>query len=565
MPAYEEILPKKRFVILFLTLAFLVIYSPFQLNNWELRRREDRYAAIAYEMDLTHPNTIVHGEQMPFHYPLYPWLAALLFKTGMGFEFCMRIVSVISLAAISILVWETGKRAVGVQTATVAAAMMFSSLIIVEKSMDGYPHLTALLFLFAAWLSWFTYGVARGEWNKAWIVSFFFCGMGFYTLGWTAIIYFLFPLIFMRRPMTVWSKLKKPGFIAGILILLAFMFIWAAPRWYTSTDVPLYLMPDLSIDWKDYLKHLIYFPLELFFRFMPWSLIAWPVFCVAYFPLDKNPIFSRFLRTIVISLFFLLWFKPFINSRDIIFLAPPLSVLCGINYWLLVRRHGRQLHGVMKVLSYASAGLGIAIIFFYTTSFPWSLNLTFIPENLSFKTTCKWVGIIQATAAVVVAISAITMVKKKLNVCMHLLLICVSFSLCFWAVNIPYRSQKQMKKRFGIALASALKKDMGLTEKEDFPEDLTVYIGPAIRGLYVPCLYMKTRVRKIHSLDEFPVQENPVYVLATKYPVSSKRSWEYVTPKDIINAEQNPYIYRNTRFYIFKGTKLKTKKNRHET
>ena len=52
-----------------------------------------------------------------------------------------------------------------------------------------------------------------------------------------------------------------------------------------------------------YLKDILVYPFQLAFRFLPWTFLAWPAFCVAYYPLDKNPIFSRFLRTIFLSLF----------------------------------------------------------------------------------------------------------------------------------------------------------------------------------------------------------------------------------------------------------------------
>ena len=310
-------------------------------------------------------------------------------------------------------------------------------------------------------------------------------------------------------------------------------------------------------EFKEYLTKILTFPLDVCFRFMPWSLLAWPAFCVAYFPLDKNPLFSRFLRTIFISLFFFLWLGPFLNSRDLIFLAPPLSIMCGINYWLFVRRHGHQMHTFLTVLSYTLIALGILIIIFYSTSFPWSLDIAFLPQNLEFRHSYKLFGILQASAAIACAVFAIIMVRKGLNVVMHTLLICVALGLCFWAINVPYRSQKQNKKAFGEALASALKKEMGLKENDPIPDDVIVYKGPGILGLNVSCLYMGTKVKKIHSLEELPIARKTVYMITTKYPVSNKRSWDYVTPKDIISDAKNPYIYKHTRFYILKGTKLK--------
>lgn len=561
MPAYEEALPKRWFSIIFLTIAFLLIYSPFQLNNWQLRRREDRYAAIAYEMNVKRPNTVVHGEQIPFCYPLFPWLTAWAWKAGLSFEYALRLISVFSLALLTVLVWEAGRRALDMQTAVVAAAMFFSTSIIVEKAVDGYPHFTGLLFVFSAWLAWFTYGVARGQWNKAWIISFCLSGLGFYTLGWTAVLLFLFPLIFMRRPMTVWPKLKKPGFLLGMAIQTALVLIWTIPRWHMGTDIPFRSMQLFPGDFQDYYVKVIRFPFDVFFRFMPWSLIAWPAFCVAYFPLDKNPIFSRFLRTIFISLFFLLWLGPFIDSRVMIFLAPPLSIMCGINYWLFIRRHGHQIHKVLKFLSYSTIVIGLMIILFYATSFPWSLDFGMMPENLEFRDSYKCLGILQAVIAISLSVTAIVLQRKNLQVYMHILMICVAFGLCFWAVNIPYKSQDHDKKALGTAFAAVLKKDLGLIENEPFPKDFVVYKGPGILGLYVPCVYTGAKVKKIHSLDELPDNKDVVYMITTEYPVSNKRSWDYVTPKDIISGAEDPYIYSETRFYILKGKKLEQLKD----
>jgi len=562
MPAYEETIPTKKIIAGFLLLAFFLIYSPFQLDNWQLRRRESRYAAIAYEMNLTQPNTIIHGEQVPFHYPLYPWLAAVLHKLGFNLEFALRILSVLSLAAISVLVWEAGRRSVDLQTGVVAAAMMFSSIIIIEKTLDGYPHFTALLFISAAWFSWFTLGVAKSKWNTAWIVSFLFCGFGFYTLGWTAVIYFIFPLIFMRRPMTVWPKLKKTGFWIGLLILLTFVLAWGIPRWYTGYDLPFQSVQLFPMTIKEYFLHIIFFPMDIVFRFLPWSILAWPAFCVAFIPLDKNPIFSRFLRTILISLFFLLCFSPFTDARDEIFLAPALSVLCGINYWLLIRRHGHQLHRYLRIFAYCSAVVAIGIIFFYLTDFPWKLDISFIPSELSFRSKNFGEGLLQAFLSLVCAIFVIISSKRGLHVFSHALFVSVSAALIFWSVIIPYRSTHNRDKEMGKAFATVLKKDIHLKQSVPFPSDLVVYKGPGILGLVAPCLYMDTKVRKIHKIEDIPEAQNIVYMIGTDFPVSGNRTWINITPRSKTDSKdsENPFVYKNTRFYIFKGIKNSTGK-----
>jgi hypothetical protein len=326
--------------IVILATAFFLIYSPFQFKDRELYWREADYAAMAGEIDFVLPLTLAHGKIIPQTYPLFPWLAGYMSRIlGFDMAFSLRFISVASLAIIALLVWETGRRAAGPEAAMVGVATVISANVMIEKGLDGYPNMTALMFLFAAWLVWFTFGVVRSHWNKAWIYSSLLCGLSFYTIGWSAIVYFFFPLIFMRRPLTLWPKLKKPGFAVAVGIILFFILFWGIPRWSVGTDIPFKNNPLTRGLLDGYFKHIIEFPFDLVIRFLPWSIIAWPPFCVAFFPLDKNPIFSRFMRIIFISLFFLLWFSPVAGTRDMIILLPPLSILIGMNYWLLARRY----------------------------------------------------------------------------------------------------------------------------------------------------------------------------------------------------------------------------------
>ena len=551
MPAYEEKLPTKWKSLLLLLFTFATIYFPLQLGDWELRWREDRYAAMAAEMNLSHPNTIAHGEQIPFSSPVFPWLTAVMHRTtDLSLEFCMRLLSVASVAILAILAWEAGRRANDLQTAIVAAAMVLSSAIVMEKATDGYPHFTGLMFLFAAWLTWFTFGVARGQWNRAWIFSFFLASMAFYTVGWVAILVFIFPLIFMRRPMTVWPKLTKPGFFAGLAMLIFFILIWVLPRWMAEGQTP-FRDFSISIDRPEkYIKHLIFFPFAIASRYLPWTFIAWPAFCVAYFPLDKNPIFSRFLRTIVISLFFLLWISPATDARDFIYIGPPLAVLCGINYWLLVRRHGHQLGTLFRFFLYLCAALSAGIIIFYLLPTSVLVRIPYLKGNIAFHDINRQRGVIQSALALLVALLAIRSHEKR-PLYSHIIMISVSVGLCIWAVHIPYRQLHSEKRRLGTAFANAIKEDMHLSPSENLPDSLTVFKGPGIIGFYAPCIYMNTKVKKVHKISEIPEDLDPVYMIVIKYPKSTERKWDYIPDG------KKPFVYGDENFYIIKGTKIK--------
>ncbi len=549
---YEEKQPLTGKSIILLIFAFAAIYSPLQLGDWELRWREDRHATIAYEIDLARPYTIAHGEQIPMAAPIFPWLTSLLHRTGLSFAFCMRLISIASLAGLIILAWVAGKRAKDLQTAVVAAAMLCSSIVIMEKATDGYPNLTGLLFLFSAWLSWFTFGVARGKWNSAWIISFFFCGMTFYTISWFGIILFIVPLIFMRRPMTIWPKLAKPGFFIGLLLLILLISIWVIPRLILAEQIP-FKKIDLSIDTPmEYLSHLIKFPFAICSRYFPWIFLAWPAFCVAYFPLDKNPIFSRFLRTIVISIFFLLWLSPSTDTRNYIYIAPPLAILCGMNYWLLVRRHGYALHLIFRYFLYSIMLLATGIILFYVLPEAFLLQIPYLEKHeITFRAGNTLLGILQATLALLITLVIARVPAKKISVYTHLLLICITGSICFWAVHIPYRKQLTPKTDLGIELKNALKTDLKLSKDQELPADLTVFEGPDITGLDASYIYMEAKVKKLHKLSNLPENISTIYIITAQFPAFAKRKWNYVIPKE------NPLMYKQKVLYLLKGVKIK--------
>lgn len=559
MPKYEEPTPRKVGMALLLTLAFLAIYSPFQLGSWELRWREERYAAIALEINPALPNTVVHGEQIPYSHPVFPLLVSWVHKLGLPIELALRLVSVSAVAILAILAWEAGRRALSEQAGIVAAAMMCSAVIVVEKAMDGYPDFTVILFLVSAWLSWFTFGVARGNWNKAWIIAFAFCALAFHTGGWRTVALFICPLIFMRRPMTVWPKLRKPGFAIGVAILTASILGWVVPRWLAAGETP-FRVALLSDEFKGYLRHLATFPIDTTLRFLPWTILAWPAFCVAYFPLDENPIFSRFLRTIVISLFFLFWLTPFFDTRSIACLAFPLSVLCGMNYWLIIRRHGTTLHKFLRTYSILCIPAAILGIAFYLLPASLLNSLPLLPNgSLDFRTANMFPGLAQLSAALIIAVVLITLSNKnKLKVFEHALGASVITALFFWSLNAPYKALKNDKRQLGEAFATALRHDMRLPDDTPFPKDLVVYKAPDIVGLYAPCVYMGTPVIKIHSLDALPNDSKTVYMIALKFPVSGERSWEYLTPKTPESGTSDPFDYKKSKYkarlHLLKGT-----------
>ncbi len=548
---YEETAIDGMKAVAVLVIVFVVLYSPWSLGMRELFSQEGKFAAMAIEMDLFRPSAVAHGEMLSYYYPLFPWLSALFYKAGVGVELGLRLVSVLSLAVLGLAVFEAGRRSADTQSGVVACAFVISTMIAIEKAVDGYPDALGGLLIFLAWLAWFTYGAARNSWNSAWIVSCFFCGMAFYSIGWVAIFYFFFPLIFMERPLTIWQKLRLPGFFCGLTILLLFVMLWGWPRWFIGTDIPFKSLPFSSemstFDFKSslisYVVDAAVFPFAVAWFFMPWSVIAWTPFCVAFHPLDKNPIFSRFLRTIFISLFFLFCLSPFTQTRDLLLLLPPLAVLSGMNYWLLVRRHGVQL---MRFVRWAlTAAVVVATAVFVILAIParWWNSLVarselfeLFPNGLGFLNDffIKEFGLVQVGVALLFGMYLLKTFKKGMILWTRLLAVCGIFATCHWALIVPYKSQPAESRKVARAIVEALGKK--------YSPRMVIYKAH-FSDLYLLGCYLGCGIKRIHNLKELPPNEKSVYLLSFDAPALPERRW----------AKLSLQYYKEKDLYLWEG------------
>lgn len=518
MGLYKENKINTFILILLLVTVFLAIFCPWRLGERELYWDEDYYAVQTLELDNFPATTFAHGEFTYNSSPLFPLIVAKLkSELSLPVEFILRLVSVLALAALACLVWIAAKNAGGVQAAAVATAVMISSNIVIEKAIDGYPDTLTLLFLMSGWLVWFSLGVGRGRWNLAWILGFFFCGLAFYTQGFIAVLYFVLPLIFMRRPMTIWHKLKKPGFPVGLFILLLFVLLWWLPHLIFVGDVEIRPLVFEGEEIWDYLQHLALFPIDMVIRFMPWSILAWVPFCVAFMPLDKTPIFSRFLRTLFFGIFFTLWLMPNFESRSMLILIPPVAILIGTNYGLFIRRYGRYFPKFYSCLGWLSILCAGVIMGLYFGPEEWIVSIVSFSRGIAFRDLVSNQINAYIAAGLMVLIGFVLMLRRKVQIWIVIMFLGCVPGLFLWSVIVPYKAQAYGKQQLGKQLREIL-------QKEKIPANEIIY-KIDIKDLYGECYYMGYQVKKIYTLKELPKDKEKVYLISTEYPQEPGREW----------------------------------------
>ena len=523
--------------LLLLGVSFLFVVSPWLLELRDLFWGEGAYAAMTAELDSFPPLLKLHGVIVPGSYPLYPLLVKGLSLAGFGMEFCLRIVPGAALLILCGIVFISCYRAAGLQAAAAGAAVMLSSLVIVDKVFEGNPFFLTVLGIFACWMVWFDFAVWRGRWNLAWIASAFLAGLTFYSGGWQALVLTIVPMLFLRRPLSLLSKPRGYGFAAAVLLILLFICLWGLPRWYAGYAGAFRpeAAPALSIG--EYLLQLVTFPFDVLVRLFPWSLFLWAPFCPAIITLDKNPLLCRYLRTLFTVLLCILWLTPGTEGREIAVLVPPLSVLIGLNYWIAVRRYGARYLTFFKVAAWAMLACSAAALLFYFSSDEilrrFSLDVsrfTYRHEAVRFILAVSYC----AGAFLLALLTLVQTRRKGVPVWRVVLQIMLAGVLLNWGVMIPYKATSRERRDIGLDLRRSLDTDTA---------GLTIYKSSALRGLYAEGHYMGGRIVTFKSVAELPSEEKTIYVLAPEVPIVPDRAW-----RNLLSRE-----YRHQRLNLWKG------------
>lgn len=522
-------------VALILSAAFLLIYPPWDFGARDLFWDEGEYAAIVSEIHSFPPSLRAHGQLIDGFYPLFPLLAKGLTMLGVRMELALRLISVGSLAGLSVMAGIIGWRTAGRQAAAAAAAAMFTTVLTAEKAVEGYPQLLTILLIFSGWLVWFGPGQFNGSWKLGWLANGFFGGLAFYAGGWSALVYFFVPMMFLKRPFTPWRRFNNPGFPVGILTVLLFILLWLAPRWAPGEAVGGLFVPNLSV--MKYLSHSVNMAVGILFRFLPWTFFLYAPFCAALIAIDKNPLFARYLRILFTVTAAILVLNPFTKARDILYLLPLFALMTGLNYGIVVRRHGDRLCRMLRWTAAAVFLLCAGAFLFVALAASPLPPAAFLKNYLEFLRRVPLMpGLIKTAAGMACAATAYVLALRKQQIWLIMVLFFTSGMLFFWGVIHPFRATQRSRSNLGTAMRRAL--------GPAWKKELTVYKDAAISGLYPECYYLGTRIRTIPFANTGKLDGKEVYLLSASsiQPPDPSRSWSKIL--DVIYKGKNLYMWK---------------------
>ena len=534
---YEEKKDHNKSIIAISLLLLAILFAPAFLEIQELISDEGFYLAAVREMDHNLPLMKVQGDVCYGGFPFYPLLVRSLVNIGIPMVIALRLLPSLCFFAVAGIVFLTAWKAKDLTAGIVGASVVMLNALSIEKFSDGNPVMLSALEVFSAWMVWYILGFWRGKWKLAWISTFLIAGMTFYTIGFTGLVLIIFPMLFHRRPLMVWTKPRGQAFFIGLAVLITFFLFWGLPRW-TLLQEPVWERTMISLpSAKDYLLHLLTFPFDAAIRLLPWTLFVWAPFCPAIGPLDENPMLSRYLRTLFLGTFVLLWLSPLTQSRDIFFMIPPLAVLVALNYWIVVRRYGwrlLKLFNISAVLILLLCAASLLYLIISRDSLPTFITDMFRDMNGS---PYRNLAIIGTVLGCIAALTAIFMCVSGERVWLAILMLMSAMILPYRTMIQPYQNLNRSKEKTGYTFREAI------PEKE-IPE--VVYRMYNIPPYYSEMHYFGIKLKTIGGAEELPAEKTVVYVFSQVVPSAPERIWERVSYK----------FYKNNKIELWRG-KLK--------
>ena len=278
--------PKPFDTGIYLLLAILVL--PALLTNlgmMTLIGDEGIRTLVALEMDRSgnYITPTLHGE---FYYkkpPLFNWLVLAFFKlTGSESEFSARLTTVFFLLVYAGTIIAILRRYFSLRFAVTIALMLVTC-----GRMLFYDSMLALIDTCFSWVMFLNfmlvyYFFKRRAWWPLMLVSYFLTATGFMLKGLPALVFQATTLLTIFIWQREFKRLFHLPHIAGILFLAALLgSYYYAYAQYNELEFLFYTLFDessqrtaVNYGWTATLWHLLTFPFEMHYHFLPWTLLS---------------------------------------------------------------------------------------------------------------------------------------------------------------------------------------------------------------------------------------------------------------------------------------------------
>ncbi len=306
----------------------------------------------------------LHGDPYLNKPPLWNWLLVLSFSLfGEANEWSSRFPTVVALLGFALTAYRFSRPYFGKSLAFIHAFTVIScGRMLFWDSMLGLIDVCFSWAIYGSLLALFHYGQ-----QKRWVAAFgyFYVGvaLAFLLKGLPAFTFGAFTLLAYVWWQKAWWQLLRPAHLLSGLMAVA---IIGAYYWQYSQYMDIKVVADRLLEesskrtavhhgWQATIKQLLSFPFEMFYHFMPWTLLV--VFFFAKGSrqrIQAQPLVVFMLLAFAVNLP-LYWSSPNVYPRYLLMLFP---LLFGVGLWL----YEGQRQAKTKLLAYFHRFLLLAML-----------------------------------------------------------------------------------------------------------------------------------------------------------------------------------------------------------
>lgn len=315
-------------------------YLPLDIESDEARR-----ALVTSEMMLSgnYITPTINGDIYLNKPPLYNYVVAGYFKLFGNYSmFAFRLQCIVAVIITGFVIYYFVNKFVGKYVAFFSAiAYATNGRFILYESLYGMIDTTFSLLVFLNFMLIFYYGEQK-KYYHLFICSYVATALAFLMKGMPAVVFQAITLFaffaWKRKLKLLWSAGHIYGIAAFLLILVPYYFIFFSHNNLTVATVFSTLFSEsekrtfLEYDAFTLLQHILSFPGEIFYHFLPWT-----IFLIALLRRDclriirEHP-FIHYITIIFIANIIVYWVSPDVYPKYL-FMFVPLIYIVGFYFY----------------------------------------------------------------------------------------------------------------------------------------------------------------------------------------------------------------------------------------
>lgn len=471
--------------------AFLV-----NLGNHTMIDDEGIRSLVAFEMmesgDYIH--TTMNGEAYFKKPPLYNWILAATFQlTGRIDEWTARLPTVFFLFSFAILIFSAVRRYMQDTTMAflVAAMTLTSGRILFWDSFLGLIDMAFSLTIYGLFI-WLYHQHKAGRWLAYFAGAWLIAAIGFLLKGLPAVVFLGCSILAHLVYLKAWKKILHPGQFVGALLfaILVGGYYWLRLDGSDPSTVFGTLYTESAQRTPTHhgigkvLLHILTFPVEMGYHFLPWSLLLVFIFpfTTAWKRLDHP--FLRFNLLMIAANLPVYWVSPDVYPRYLMMFIPLFAL---IGYTLYIR----STEQARRIFWYGFGAIAVIIAF-----------LSWLPLVLPQTKDTPGIIIKVALLMALTSIAAMAILRRQNLLLCGLILQLLTLRLAFDWLVIPDR----------------IRNDFGTLVREDarrignrFQHSDLVYLDQVV-GSPTTWFYLNTSRQAITPLSSRPLEPGQPFI-----------------------------------------------------